>query len=549
MNSARARKKRYLCAGLVIGSLIAATAACGTAASLEGDDSPIWAKTRIVADSSFHTINGLTSDRNGDLLVASLASETIFRFDPESKTANVEVPPPSGASDDIAVSDSGRVFWTDPLGGVVRTRTEDGSISEVAKDLPGVNSIAFSPDGRLFVGQTFFADSFWEIYPDSHNPPRLVADKTGGVNAFTFGADGKIYGPVAHDGTVVRMDPENGDTEIVTDGLKTPVSVRQGPDDRMYVLSGATGELLEIDPQSKSTHLIAQAQAPADNMTVTNDDIAYVTSMADNAITAIDLKTQGSRVLSQGSLAFPKDISIGELDGLDLLYVADSTAVRKIDTQSGEISDVARRLSSPLQFPSGIDSGNESIYLASEITQSVQVADASTREFTRTIPGFDRPSDVLGLPNGDILVSEGDLGQIVRVTPDDIRTVIADGLTAPTGLSASPGGEVYVAESSTGRVLSIDLTSGESSEVSNDFSEIRSISTMPDGRLVVLESSSGKLHLLEPATGETSIIATDLPVGYLQDPYPRSGGVAVDRNGSVYVAADTENAIYKLTAS
>ena len=62
-------------------------------------------------------------------------------------------------------------------------------------------------------------------------------------------------------------------------------------------------------------------------------------------------------------------------------------------------------------------------------------------------------------------------------------------------------------------------------------------------RLAALDAQGARLFLIEAATAIASEVARGLPVGYLDVPYPRSGGVAVSADASLYVAADVENAI------
>ncbi len=103
----------------------------------------------------------------------------------------------------------------------MRRHKADGSTTDLATGLPGINSIALTRDGkRLFAGQVFMGEGLWEIDLAGVAPPRLVTDDTGGLNAFHFGPDGMIYAPSWERGQVVRVDPESGATTVLADGFQ-----------------------------------------------------------------------------------------------------------------------------------------------------------------------------------------------------------------------------------------------------------------------------------------------------------------------------------------
>ena len=75
------------------------------------------------------------------------------------------VEPPLGSADDVAVGPDGTIAWTAGAFSAVHALTPDGEIKVLADGLPAVNSINYSPDGRLFVTQIFGGDALWEIDP------------------------------------------------------------------------------------------------------------------------------------------------------------------------------------------------------------------------------------------------------------------------------------------------------------------------------------------------------------------------------------------------
>ena len=121
-----------------------------------------------------------------------------------------------------------------------------------------------------------------------------------------------------------------------------------------------------------------------------------------------------------------------------------------------------------------------------------------------------------------------------------------EGLDQPSALIDAGDGAAYVAEGGAGRLLRVSLSDGAVHVVADGFGDLRAIALAPGGMMAVLENREGRLSLVEVATGVITPVAHGLPVGYLSIPYPRSGGVAVGADGSLYVAADVENAIYRI---
>lgn len=507
--------------------------------------------SRLVDGSVFRSINGVTFTPDGQILTTSMGGETIHKFNIATGKVSVVVEPGEGRSDDIVVSLTGDLIWTDPRSGVVRRMSDNGEIRDIAKGLRGVNSIAFNRDGkRLFVGQTGTGDGLWEIDPDGVREPRLVAAKTGGVNAFSFGPDGKIYGPVTVRNTLVRVDPESGKLETLIEGLHHPVSARFDQNDQLYVINGANGELLSVDIDTRSTKHVATVAPAVDSMSISPQGNAYVSNMADNAIIEVNLKTGDTRALTESPLAFPRDIDMVHTDSGGILYVADGTAFRSIDATTGKVSEIARRMTSALRFPSGISVNSQHAVLISEILSDtprsfIQVVDLKTGKFLYELTNFEAPSDAVELPDGSLIVAEALSGQLLRVNADK-RSVLVEGLGAPSSLVLGDNNVLYVAESTAGRIAKVDVDSGKLSEVISGLGAVRAIAVAPDKTLIAL-ISDGQLLAIDPSTKKSTVIAKNLPVGYLTEPYPRSGGLAVGHDGTIYIAADKESAIYRIT--
>ena len=508
---------------------------------------PGYAIERIVAGSGFHTANGVSFGPDGRLYVASVCGESIFALDIATGAVTVEVGPFAGEADDLLFTPGGDLIWTAFMEGAVRRRYPDGSMRDLATGLPGINSIALTRDGaRLFVGQVFMGEGLWEVDLTGAAPARLVADDTGGLNAFHFGPDGMIYAPSWDRGQVVRVDPENGATTVLADGFHKPGAVRFDAADQLYVLDDETGELWALDQNGEHwrKRAIARLATATDNMAMGADGLIYVSNMADNGIHAVDPRTGAVRTVVSGALAFPRKIAIATGPAGDEIHVADMGAYRIVDAQTGAVRDVARGIATPLKFPSSVSVGPHHVVLTGEGLCVVQTYSRDGR-LVCDLGGFERPSAAIECEDGSLIVAEPGAGRLLRVRGAE-RTTIVEGLDTPCALVDAGDGAVYVAESGSGRLLRVSLSKGEIHVVAEGFGAMCAIAVGPGETVAVLEARGGRLSLVEIATGATTQIARGLPVGFLGAPYARSGGVAVGADGSLYIAADVENALYRI---
>src|SRR3954467_15794412 len=154
-----------------------------------------WSAPEIlVPGSSFHGVHGLAIDAQGRLLAGTVVGSEMWEVDRNTGAAKVFIPAPEGEADDIAIGPKGELAWTSYTQGILRYRENDTApIRELAKDLPGINSLAFDKrSGKLYASQVFYGDALWEIDVTGTNPPRLIKKDLGGFNGFEVGPDGRI---------------------------------------------------------------------------------------------------------------------------------------------------------------------------------------------------------------------------------------------------------------------------------------------------------------------------------------------------------------------
>ena len=118
-------------------------APCGVASA---DD--VYSVSELVGPSAFHGIHGIAVAPDGKILVGSVVGQAIYSIDPATGAVAELIGPPNGMADDIAFAPDGTMAWTGFLTGKVFLQKPGGPIVEVAKGLPGANSLAFSKDGQ-----------------------------------------------------------------------------------------------------------------------------------------------------------------------------------------------------------------------------------------------------------------------------------------------------------------------------------------------------------------------------------------------------------------
>ncbi len=506
---------------------------------------------KIVPGSPFHGIHGLTFDANDQILVGSVVGQSIHQVDPETGAVSTYIGPPNGMADDLEFGPDGTLVWTGFILGKLFAQSPGGPVREIASDLPGLNSTAFSPDGRLFATQVFAGDALYEFDITGQIPPRKIIEGMGGLNGFDFGADGKLYGPLWFKGQVVRVDVDTGVLEVITEGIQVPAAVNFDSQGNLHVIDNETGEIFRIDIETGERTLIATAPTNLDNLAFDSHDRLYVTNMSDNAIYEIDTQTGATRTVISGSLSSTAGIAFASSVNGDRLYVADTFSLSYVDPQTHEVHDISRIISDH-EYPTDIDATEDQIVTSSTTAGLVQVWSVETGEMTRRWHDFVLPLGVEFLDDGRVVVVEAGTGKILAVSGEhgETRDVLYEGLVVPVGVTKIAD-TLYFTESETGIVHSLGLIDGAHAVIAEGLDLPEGIDATLDGSLVVAEVGANRAIRIDPNSGEVVVMTENIPLGYPGFAgLPRAflpNGIAAGAGGEIYVASDIENAIYRLT--
>ena len=535
-------------------ALCATVAATVLFCNVIGASAQTYEVTKLVPGSAFHGVHGLGVDKSGRLFAGSVAGAALYEVDRNNGTAEIVVPTPEGMADDIAFAPDGTMAWTGFLTGDLYSRKGDGPIKKLASGLPGINSLAYRKDGRLYATTVFLGDTLYEIDVEGIKPPRMIMEKMGGLNGFEFGPDDKLYGPLWFKGQVAKVDVDKAELSVVADGFKIPAAVNFDSKGNLWVVDTALGQLVRVDPKTGAKKMVAQLKPSLDNLAIDDKDRIFVSNMADNGIQEVDPETGAAKQIIIGKLALPGGIGVVSDGGKDTIYVADVFAYRTVDGATGEVSEPARMHAAgvTLEYPMSATAKGDEVILSSWFTGTVQVINRKTGATREMLHDFKAPHDAIRLDDGSILVNELGTKSLVQASGEhgkDRKALAAD-LEGPVGLVGGAKGEVYVTEAFAGLISKIE-SSGEKTVLAKDLKMPEGIARASDGKLIVAEVGAKRIIEIDPQSGNIREIAGNLPIGLVGAPggLPTNipTGVGVGASGTIYFSSDIENAIYKIS--
>ncbi|MEY4512256.1 MAG: hypothetical protein RLZZ450_4378 [Pseudomonadota bacterium] len=164
---------------------------------------------------------------------------------------------------------------------------------------------------------------------------------------------------------------------------------------------------------------------------------------------------------------------------------------------------------------------------------------------------FKVPMDAIPLDDGSLLVIELASGTLVRASGEHYvdRKIVAGELAGPTQMILGKDGAVYITEA-IGRLTRVDLTSGAKTVVADQLAMPEGLTETAWGTFIVAESAARRLVSIDPVQKTRVVVAENLPIGLpgrqeLPPPYITTG-VAVGPEGTVYVTGDRDGSLLRI---
>jgi len=536
---------------------------------------PVTVMRVIAKGAALHGANGINFGPDGNLYIASvfgrevivmnrLNGKIINRFGPEMGVTG---------PDDLVFGPDGSLYWTDILTGEVGRRTPEGVVTKqfVA---PGVNPITFSPNGRLIVGLCFLGDGLYELDPELVDPPRPIIEATpenpyplGFLNAFDFGTDGRLYGPVFAAGMVVSVDvgepgdPQSpspwtdGTIQVVATGFRWPAAAKFDPNGHLHVVD-QSGEVFQVDHLTGSKTVIATLENGLDNLAFDSDGRMYI-SNADHGWIMQMLPSGQTRSISPGGMITPAGVAVlPGSKGQDAVFVADLFRMRVFNGRTGRQEYAYKGHLVPqegsLTIPNTVSADGNHLVVSSTGGGAVQVWDPQTDQ---VLEHKDMPAPLNAIRfQDDLVVADPVLGGVVWAS-DYAMILPMDGVNVflPAGL-ATNGEVLWVADWATGIVWQIGFDDKTplvpAVPVASGLANPEGMAVDLDGSILVVEAGAGRLSRIDLTTGVVSQIADGFEFsGPAPEGWPPSwffDGVAVGPSGAIYITENGARALYRI---
>lgn len=505
----------------------------------------------LVPGSVIQAVEGIDIGPDGMIYGTSIHAQAVYRIDPKSGAVSVAVPSPYGESDDVAVGPAGTpvegvLAWTAQRTGEIRIQRPGGMPEVVLSNAARVNPIAFSPDGRLFTSQSGPEGSpLWELDIIGNKPPREVARNKGRLNGFGFGPDGRLYAPHFGTNELFAIDVNSGEHTVIATGVGTTAATKVDADGNVWNVDYVTGDLWKTDMKTGKSRIIENFPEPLDNLAIDKDGMIYLASLADSGILGFDPTTGKSWTVTVGSFTVPLGMALTTFRGKESILIADPFGYRFMDPTSGEITR------EPEMWSAGGSSAlaaNEDVIVTTYADfNAVRRIDRKSNKVTMTSRDLPAPRGVVLTSAGDAIIADAQQNRLVRLVGETMEEV-ATGLNEPVALLLENDRSVLVTEVASGTISRVNLESGTRTELVSGLHQPRGIALLRDGRVVVVEPGKDTVTAIDLGNGARTELARGLPIAIDHHDLPDNTplGVAVTRDGNIYVSCGGDNSIVRI---
>ncbi len=407
----------------------------------------------------------------------------------------------------------------------------DDSAGKVFKINKKNNAISVYADGKIGLQE----------------PQALVFDRSG--NAFIGDEKAKI---------IFKITPQGAVSEFITqkDGLRCLEDIEIDSKDFIYVAPEWDDRILKISPQGKVSVFADNQSGLIGPGAITIDSGGFVYVADEESSTVYKFnpegKLEGAVKINQSTLRHLGGIAVSKTGKV---YVH-SAGIKKAviyevnflppDRKKSEAAEGIYRiqklsgLDDGLFMPMGVafDAGKGLLYISTFENIFKYEGNRLSRACRRDLAAF---REMVVSKNGELFAT-GDTGNIYRVGASFAVEVLAsrkDGVFSPEGITLDEQGRIYIADEQKHKILVLDNGKARTVEGIEYF----------EPRKIVYHQ--GYFYLTEDGEKSLSKISIDQADGFkaklieTKRGLPGPEGIAIDKDGSIYVSSDEAAEIYQ----
>ena len=493
----------------------------------------------IVEPARLGGANGIVWSPDGQLMVTQVFGSQVTAIDVDSGRHLPFAALGEGivAPDDGAFGADGTFFATEPMNSTVSARRSDGSYRTLRDDLPAVNGMTVSHDGRrLFVDEFRPGGRLLELDPGGEGAPKVLADDLAMPNALAMGPDGALWFPQVLAGEVWRYDLDSRALERRFGDLSTPTAVKFDDAGHLLTSEAGTGHLTRIDLARGDRVTLAAVNPGIDNFAIADDGRLFVSHFTDGRVAEVTGGTE--RVLSPSGLIGP--FGLDRLPDGSLL-TADALAVNRI-APDGEVTTILSLLADLPAMAIGVAShdGDPLVLLGRG-----QVLRRHHDGRLESVAGhLDDATSITTAPGEGALVVERGGGRLLLLDGEGGVDVVVSGLDRPVAVTTAPDRTLWVSRA--GGVTAI--RNGEQVATIEGLADPHGIALIAD-TVVVADPSRRALVGIDLATQQERDLVTNLPLGpaVAGAPTPHSFSPLLSDGDGVLVGCDGDGSVRRLT--